>query len=78
MSSERHTTAAWVLAISVIGFAALVFNGVSEARKNPDPGSANSVTVSSDPLPVEDPNAESIPLDKQEGPNAPDDTAPAE
>lgn len=79
MSSQRHTTAAWVLVISLVGFAVLVFNGVSEARKNSPTTLADSVIVSSDSLPIEDPNAQSVPIDRPaELQSAPDDSAPLE
>lgn len=77
-ASQRHTNAILLLVISMIAFGIFVFDGMSGARKNATPGSATTVS-SSDSLPVEDPNAESIPLDRpEELQSAPDIVAPSE
>ena len=59
-------------------FGLFVVDDLGGARKNPAPGAATTVS-SSDSLPVEDPNAESIPLDRpEELQSAPDIVAPSE
>lgn len=78
-ASQRHTNAILFLGISIVAFGIFVFDGVSESRGKPHIGQSGPVVTSTDTLPVEDPNAESIPLDHPEGEQrAPDISAPAE
>lgn len=78
-ASQRHTNAILLLGISVIAFGIFVFDGVSDSRNKPQAGHNGPIVTSTDTLPVEDPNAESIPLDRPEGEQgAPDISAPAE
>lgn len=78
-ASQRHTNAILLLGISIVAFGIFVFDGVSDARKNPASDQSGPVVTSTDTLPVEDPNAQSIPLDHPEGEaGAPDLSAPAE
>lgn len=78
-SSTRHTTAAWLLAASLIGFAALVVNGVSDANSKQN---GNAISEAEDPadMPLfDDSDEQDIALGRPEEPQiAPDDSAPAE
>lgn len=78
-ASQRHTNAILLLGISIVAFGIFVFDGISDSRSKAQVGQTGPVVTSTDTLPVEDPNAESIPLDHPEGEaRAPDLSAPAE